>query len=96
MFQTYHGPRVPEIDGVLDKLTDRRFRLVRKIMEDGITEGRLQNISPEFLALSFCCLMDQPLNLFSRPTRPGRYLTSELANSLVNLFLNGSHHKDFI
>ena len=28
MFQTYFGPTVPEIDGVLDKVTESRFRLV--------------------------------------------------------------------
>ncbi len=33
MFQTYFGPTVPEIDGILDKLTEKRFRLVVGIME---------------------------------------------------------------
>jgi AcrR family transcriptional regulator len=94
MFQTYQGPHVPEIDGILDKLTDRRFRLVTKIMEDGILEGRLQDSPPEFLALSFCCLMDQPINLFTRRSRPGRYLTGNLANSLVSLFLNGTARRE--
>ena len=90
MFQTYNGPRVPEIDGILDKLTDRRFRLVKKIMQEGITEGRLRPSDPDFLALSVCCLMDQPLNLFSRRSRPNRYLTRDLAHALVELFLQGA------
>jgi AcrR family transcriptional regulator len=90
MFQTYHGPPVEEIDGILDKLTHRRFRLVKKIMQDGIAEGRLRPSDPDFLALGICCLMDQPLNLFSRRARPGRYLTDDLANALVGLFLQGA------
>lgn len=90
MFQTYFGPTVPEIDGVLDKLTDDRFRLVVSIMEDGMREGELRASHPEFLALAFCSMIDQPLNLFSRRSRPRRYLTQELADAIVELFLEGS------
>lgn len=90
MFQTHYGPRVPEIDGILDHLTSQRFRLVTRVMLDGIDQGELQPADPEFLALSFCCLMDQPINVFSRRTQPSRYLTPELADSLVTLFLRGS------
>jgi hypothetical protein len=59
-------------------------------MQEGIDAGELQPADPEFLALSFCCLMDQPINVFSRRPRPDRYLTSELADALVTLFLHGS------
>jgi TetR/AcrR family transcriptional regulator len=93
MFQTYFGPVVPEIDGVLDKLTERRFRLVVEIMEVGVHSGELSHSDPEFLALSFCSMVDQPLNLFSRKTRPKRYLTPELAHAVVALFLNGASAK---
>lgn len=90
MFQTYYGPRVPEIDGILDRLTSKRFRLVTKVMQAGVERGELKTANPEFLALSFCCLMDQPINVFSRKTNPRRYLTKELANALVTLFLSGA------
>lgn len=89
MFQTHYGPRIPEIDGILDGLTTRRFRLVTRVMQEGIDRGELRPADPEFLALSFCCLMDQPINVFSRRSNPGRYLTSELADALVTLFLSG-------
>ena len=49
MFQTYFGPTVPEIDGVLDKLTEKRFRLVVEVMELGIETGELVKSDPEFL-----------------------------------------------
>ncbi len=90
MFQTYFGPTVPEIDGVLDKLTEKRFRLVVGIMEDGMRTGELSASNAEFLALSFCSMVDQPLNLFSRKPRPKRYLTQELAEAIVHLFLTGA------
>ncbi len=90
MFQTYLGPTVPEIDGILDKLTARRFRLIVGVMELGIGTGELAESDPEFLALSFCSMVDQPLNLFSRRPRPKRYLTPDLAHAIVGLFLTGA------
>jgi TetR/AcrR family transcriptional regulator len=90
MFQTYFGPVVPEIDGILDKLTEKRFRLVVDVMKFGIRTGELSVSDPEFLALSFCRMVDQPLNLFSRKPRPKRYLTSDLAQAIVNLFMTGA------
>lgn len=93
MFQTYFGPTVPEIDGVLDKLTEQRFRLVVAVMERGIQTGDLSRSDPEFLALSFCSMVDQPLNIFSRKSRPKRYLTPELAHAIVSLFLAGAAAK---
>lgn len=93
MFQTYFGPTVPEIDGVLDKLTRKRFRLVVKVMTHGIRSRELAKHDPELLALTFCSMVDQPLNLFSRKTRPKRYLTPELAHAIVQLFLAGAANK---
>jgi AcrR family transcriptional regulator len=90
MFQTYFGPTVPEIDGVLDQLTDCRFRLVTRVMKKGIRNEEISPADPEFLALCFCCLIDQPINLFTRRTQPRRYLTPLLAQSLVGLFLKGA------
>ena len=90
MFQSYFGPPIAEIDGILDELTEQRFRLVTRIMQDAIRARELKNAHAEFLALSFCCLMDQPINLFSRKPKPARYLTPELAESIVHLFLQGA------
>lgn len=90
MFQSYFGPPVAEIDGILDELSDQRFRLVTRIMQDGMRTGELKENHSEFLALSFCSLMDQPINLFSRKPKPARYLTPELAESIVQLFLKGA------
>lgn len=93
MFQTYFGPTVPEIDGVLDKLTEKRYRLVVEVMELGLRTGELGQSDPEFLALAFCSMIDQPMNLFSRLPRPRQYLTSELARATVELFLRGANRR---
>jgi len=90
MFQTYFGPTVPEIDGILDKLTDKRFKLIVNVMADGIQCEELCASNPELLALAFCSMVDQPINLFSRKPRPQRYLTPDLAHALVQLFLRGA------
>lgn len=94
LFQTYYGPPVEEIAGILDKLTTKRFRLVTETIQRGIDSGELAAADPEFLALSFCCLMDQPINIFSRKKRPGQYLTKDLAMGLVGIFLRGGGHKN--
>ena len=90
MFQTYFGPPVAETARILDKLTAARFDLVTRLMQEGIGSGELAPSDPRFLALSFCCLVDQPNNFFSRKPRPGHFLTDELANALVTQFLHGA------
>lgn len=90
MFQTYFGPVVPEVVEVLEHHSTARFRFVVEIMQYGIDRGELENHDCEFLALSFCCLMDQPINLFSRYSRPADFLTPALAHATVKLFLNGA------
>ena len=90
LFQTYFGPPTPEIAKILDKLTNARFDLVVSVMTLGIDSGELRQNDPRFLALSFCCLIDQPMNLFSRKPNPKKYLTQELADATVTLFLNGT------
>ncbi|MDB4637866.1 TetR/AcrR family transcriptional regulator [bacterium] len=94
MFQTYYGPSIPEVSDTIETLTTSRFQLVVDVMKQGIKAGELTDSNPEFLALSFCCLMDQPINLFSRKPDPSQYLTQELAAAIVELFLNGAASSD--
>ena len=48
MFQTHFGPTVPEIDGILDQLINCRFRIVTRVMENGIQNKELAPSAPEF------------------------------------------------
>ncbi|MFO0868157.1 MAG: TetR/AcrR family transcriptional regulator [Pirellulales bacterium] len=90
MFQTTFGPRLPGISEVLDELAERRFALVRDVIGQGVDRGELAASSVDGLALAFCCLMDQHLNVLARQPQPERYLTPELAHWLVTLFLRGA------
>lgn len=90
MFQTYFGPPIEGITEFLADLSATRFKLVTRLMRDGLKSGELRGGDPEFLALAFCCLMDQPINLFARMPKPKRYLTTDLANTIVDLFLIGA------
>ena len=81
---------VAETACILDQLTTARFDLIARLMQEAIDSGELAPSDAKFLALSFCCLLDQPMNLFSRKPRPGRFLTDELADALVTQFLHGA------
>ncbi len=94
MFQTYFGPRIAEIERVLERVTKQRFAMVVDIMKEGLVTGQLRQSDPDFLALGFCCLMDQTLNLLSRKKRPQKSLTRKLADSLLHLFLYGASGAD--
>ncbi len=94
MFQTYFGPPIEGIAEFLAELTATRFALVTRLMRDGMKSGELKRADPEFLALSFCNLMDQPINLFARMQEPKRYLTTKLADAIVELFLHGVGRAD--
>lgn len=89
MFQTYYGPTLPEIDGILDNMTSKRFRLVVQIMTEAIENREVAKSDPEFLALCYCSLIDQPINIFSRRSRPKRYLTPQLVDATLHVFFNG-------
>ncbi len=89
MFQTYYGSPVAEVARALDKLTSQRFALVTRVMQDGLDAGEITGQDAKTLALIFCCLMDQPINVLSRLPHPERHLTTEFADLLVATFLHG-------
>lgn len=90
MFQTAYGPPIAEVREHLDRLASERFDLVRNVMENGVISGELTNSSADGLALAFCCLMDQHINVLSRLGDPKSYLTPELADWLTELFFQGA------
>jgi len=89
MFQTHYGPPVPEVAKELEKLTSQRFALVTRVMQDGLDGNEITGHDAKTLALIFCCLMDQSINVLSRLPHPERHLTPELADTLVSTFLHG-------
>lgn len=89
MFQTHYGPAIPGVVEFMAEMTSRRFGLIQRVMSDGLLAGELAGGDSASLALVFCCLMDQHLNVLSRLSRPERRLTPGLADSLVDVFLFG-------
>lgn len=90
MFQSAYGPPIEGLGEILDGLGRRRFEAIRLVMEDGLRDGDLRPADPSALALAFCSLIDQPLNVLSRQPDPAPLLTPELADWLVDLFLRGA------
>lgn len=90
MFQTYYGPPVPCAEKLLQDLTTVRFLIVCKVIEEGLTAGEIHGGDAAAMALAFCCLMDQHINVLARLAECKQRLTPELARSLVDLFLQGA------
>lgn len=89
MFQTHYGPPVPDVAKALEKLTSQRFALVTRVMQDGLDANEITGHDAKTLALIFCCLMDQPINVLSRMPHTECHLTPEFADMLVATFLHG-------
>ena len=67
-----------------------RFSIIQQVMQEGLGTGELKDGDAGVLALAFCCLMDQHINILSRMPRPKKHLTPEFADWLVGLFLHGA------
>ena len=89
MFQTHFGPTIPAIADFLAELAGMRFSIIQQVIQDGLDAGELAGSNSGALSLIFCCIMDQHINILSRMPEPGKYLTPELADSLVDVFLFG-------
>ena len=89
MFQTAYGPAIPGISEFMTEVGNLRFLIVCQVMQDGLDAGELAGGDAASLALIFCCLMDQHLNVYSRLPKPETRLTPELADGLLNVFLHG-------
>ena len=89
MFQTHFGPTIPAIADFLAELAGMRFSIIQQVIQGGLDAGELAGSNSGALSLIFCCIMDQHINILSRMPEPGKYLTPELADSLVDVFLFG-------
>jgi AcrR family transcriptional regulator len=90
MFQTQFGPRLPGIGAFMDEIAGLRFQLVCGVMHEGLQTGQLRGGEAAGLALAFCCLIDQHLNVLARQPGAAQLLSAERADGLVDLFLHGA------
>ncbi|ADB15466.1 transcriptional regulator, TetR family [Pirellula staleyi DSM 6068] len=89
MFQTTFGPTIPGISEFMAEVAKLRFLIVHQVMQEGLEAGELQGGDAASLSLIFCCIMDQHINVLARMPKPKKRLSPELADSLVDVFLNG-------
>ena len=89
MFQTHYGPPIAELRAFMDGHTARRFAQVVRVMQAGLAAGELRGGDAPALALLFCCIMDQHINVLARLPQGAALLTSARADALVEAFLHG-------
>lgn len=69
--------------------TGRRFQCVVDIVAAGLNGGELRGGDATDLALLFCCIMGQHINVLARLPHPAAALTAARADALVDAFLHG-------
>ena len=89
MFQTHFGPTIPGIAEFMAEVARLRFLIVQQVIQEGLDAKELTGGDAASLSLIFCCVMDQHINVLSRMPKPKKRLTTQLADSLVDVFLNG-------
>lgn len=89
LFQVAYGAPLPEVAPIVARLTGTRFAVITQVFRDARSELNIEQTSPEALALAFCCLIDQHINVLTVLPHPERRLTPELAEGLVSLFMRG-------
>lgn len=89
MFQTAFGPPIPGVSQFMDEVAALRFSIIRQVTQDGLDAGELHGEDAASLALIFCCLLDQLLNVLARLPNPEQRLTPDLADAVVQVFLHG-------
>jgi AcrR family transcriptional regulator len=88
LLQTYYGPPISELQSYLDEQTARRFAIVVSVMLEGLAAGQLRGGDANSLALLYCCIIDQHINLLARLPHAASLLTEERSQALVDAFLN--------
>ena len=89
LLQTHYGPPIAELRSFMDGHTSRRFDAVVAIMTTSLSSGELRGGDATTLALLFCCIMDQHINLLARMPNASALLTADRADALVDAFLHG-------
>jgi hypothetical protein len=85
---SHHDQRTTPVCLMAD-VAKLRFLIVHQVMQEGLDAGELEGGDAASLSLIFCCIMDQHINVLARMPKPKKRLTTELADSLVDVFLFG-------
>ncbi|MCP4639876.1 MAG: TetR/AcrR family transcriptional regulator [bacterium] len=88
IFHVFLAPSLQDIDLDREALVEQRLGRVVAIMKAGMATRELREGDPELVAMAFCGMMDY--YLMFRVNTPGMTLAEGLAESLVDLFLDGT------
>jgi len=88
VLQAFFGPAQQGMRERADMLGRLRFRRIAEIMADGLASGELSGGDAETLALAFAGIMD--MHIMAKVHMPSAALTDELAEGLVDLFMEGA------
>ena len=69
-------------------LAHQRFERIARVMREGLAVGDVMGGDAETLALAFLGIMD--MHIMAKAQRPEGELTAELADGLVDMFLDGA------
>ncbi|HNR29732.1 MAG TPA: TetR/AcrR family transcriptional regulator, partial [Candidatus Hydrogenedentes bacterium] len=75
-----------------NRLGRKRFKLIEEIMREGLDRNELSGGDAQSLALVFIGIME--MHIMAKSNRPDIQLTPELAEGLVDLFLNGAQYTE--
>lgn len=90
MYGVAFGPKIPQVEEVITAFSDRRYALIREVIEEGVRLGILVAQDLDVLALGFCSIMDHPVNVMTRDRAGAQRLTPELAEALFAVFTRGA------
>ena len=92
ILQVFFSP--PQQGPPLDKmkLAHQRFRLIERVMHDGLEKKEISGGDAQSLALVFLGIMD--MHIMAKSNRPETKLTREHAEGLVDLFLSGAGYRE--
>jgi AcrR family transcriptional regulator len=94
LFQSTFGPPLPEVADLLGELARRRFAIVTRLVRAGLDAKAILPWpaagGADGLALAFCCLVDQHVNVLCRDDTTLMLLNDDLAVWLVGLVFGES------
>jgi AcrR family transcriptional regulator len=88
IYQAFYAPPAESAGRLVADHVGWRFGIIAQVMREGLASGELAGGDAESLALVFCSLMDQHIMVLSQLPHPEWRLTRELADALLDVFLN--------
>ena len=90
MFQSFFGPRIPEVSDLVDPFSVARRSLIRDVLQKSQDASLIPASDLVQLESLFCSLIDHHVCVALRKPHPEQQLTPEIAHRIVDFFLAGA------